>query len=129
MMPRILYIEDNDDNVALLTLRLEIEGFEALSARDATSGIARARSERPDLVIMDLDLPGIDGWEATRRLRTDPATAGIPVIALSAHAMSEHRARALDAGCNDYEPKPVDFARLVAKIRQLLAGASAPARD
>jgi CheY-like chemotaxis protein len=119
--PRVLYIEDNDDNVALLTVRLEIEGFETIAAPDARSGLALARSAGPDVVIMDLDLPDIDGWEATRRLRADPATSHIPVIALSAHAMPEHRERALRAGCDGYEAKPVDFAGLVARIRKLIA--------
>ena len=126
MTARILYVEDNEDNVALLSLRLELEGFEVLVAPDGRSGIARARSDRPDLVIMDLDLPDIDGWEATRRLRGDAATAGMPVIALSAHAMPEHRERALQAGCDDYETKPVDFAALLAKIRRLLARTGTP---
>jgi DNA-binding response OmpR family regulator len=119
-MHRILYVEDNDDNVALLSLRLEIEGFEVLSAQDGRAGVALALAEHPDLVIMDLDLPGIDGWEATRSMRAEAAVARIPVIALSAHAMPEHRDLALRAGCDDYEPKPVDFSRLLAKIRRLL---------
>jgi CheY-like chemotaxis protein len=123
LMRRILYVEDNDDNVALLTVRLEIEGFEVLAAPDGLTGLARVRAERPDLVIMDLDLPDIDGWEATRRIRADAAIGRIPVIALSAHAMPEHRDRALQAGCDDYEAKPLDFASLVAKIRRLLKSA------
>jgi CheY-like chemotaxis protein len=120
-MPRILYVEDNDDNVAMLKDRLEIEGFEVLVATDGISGVECARRQQPDLVLLDLDLPDIDGWEATRRIRGDASTRTIPVIALSAHAMPEHQAKATLAGCDHYETKPVDFARLVVAIRELLS--------
>ena len=119
-MARIVYIEDNEDNVAMLTDRLDIEGHSVTAAADGAAGLALVRSLLPDLVLMDLDLPDIDGWEVTRRIRCDPACADIPVIALSAHAMPEHRQHALDAGCDDYEPKPIEFERLTAKIRWLL---------
>jgi two-component system cell cycle response regulator DivK len=119
--PRILYVEDNEDNVAMLKDRLEIEGFEVLVATDGISGVECVRRQRPDLVLMDLDLPDIDGWEATRRIRGDASTRSIPVIALSAHAMPEHQAQATRAGCDHYETKPVDFARLVVAIRELLS--------
>ena len=121
-MARIVYIEDNEDNVAMLSERLDIEGHTVMAAGDGASGIELVRAQHPDLVLMDLDLPDIDGWEATRRIRRDPACAHIPVIALSAHAMPEHQAHALAAGCDDYEPKPVEFERLMAKIGRLLAG-------
>ena len=119
--PRILYVEDNEDNVAMLKDWLEIEGFEVLVAADGISGVECVRREHPDLVLMDLDLPDIDGWEATRRIRADASTRTIPVIALSAHAMPEHQAKAAAAGCDHYETKPVDVARLVVAIRELLS--------
>ena len=116
---RILYVEDNDDNVAMLEARLQLSGHIVLVARDGAEALALAQAERPDLIIMDLSLPGIDGWEATRRLKADPATRAIPVIALSAHAMAGDREEALAAGCDDYDTKPVDYARLRAKIEAL----------
>ena len=125
-MHRIVYIEDNEDNVAMLADRLDIEGYVVHAAPDGLHGVALVQELQPDLILMDLDLPDIDGWEATRRIRSDPACAHIPVIALSAHAMPEHHASALEAGCDDYEPKPVDFARLLAKIRRLLDRAPPP---
>jgi CheY-like chemotaxis protein len=124
-MRRILYIEDNEDNVAMLKLRLEMAGYEVLVAATGAQGIAMTRTERPDVVLMDLDLPDIDGWEATKRLRDDDATRGIPVIALSAHAMPDHQARAMSAGCDDYEAKPVDLPRLIAKIERLASSGNA----
>jgi CheY-like chemotaxis protein len=96
-------------------------GYEILSARDGVAGIAMAASERPDLILMDLNLPEIDGWEATRRLKADPATRDIPIIALSAHAMAGDREKALATGCDDFETKPVEFDRLLSKIAQALA--------
>ena len=119
---RILYIEDNDDNIAVLEARLVRSGHSVLVAHDGAQGIAMAQAERPDLVIMDLSLPGIDGWEATRRLKAAPETRAIPVIALSAHAMAGDREEALAAGCDDYDTKPVDYARLRAKIEALARG-------
>jgi two-component system, cell cycle response regulator DivK len=120
---RILYVEDNDDNVYMLKMRLEmIDGFEVLVAENGEVGCATALAERPDLILMDLDLPVIDGWEATRRLKANAVTRGIPIIALTAHAMSGSRDKALTAGCDEFDTKPVDFDRLLGKINQLLAG-------
>ena len=119
-MPRILYVEDNDDNIYMLQSRLQRQGFEVLIARDGASGVEIARSERPDLILMDLGLPILDGWQAARLLKADSVTSGIPVIALSAHAMSGDRAQALDAGCDEYDVKPVEWSRLLTKIRALL---------
>lgn len=120
-MTKILYVEDNEDNVYMLRSRLTRAGFTVIVAPDGEQGVAMAASEAPDLIVMDLSLPGLDGWEATRRLKVAPDTRAIPVIALSAHAMEGDRARALAAGCNDYDTKPVDFPRLLDKIRALLA--------
>ena len=122
----ILYVEDNDDNVFMLRPRLERQGFRVLVAADGESGLKLAREQRPDLILMDLGLPGLDGWEATRRLKGDGATRGIPVIALSAHAMAGDRERALAAGCDDYDAKPVNFRRLLDKIRALLPEEGGP---
>jgi CheY-like chemotaxis protein len=119
---RILYVEDNDDNVYMLKLRFELlDGFEVLVAEDGEIGCRTAQAEQPDLILMDLDLPVVDGWEATRRLKSDPATKAIPIIALTAHAMSGSREKALAVGCDDFDTKPVDFDRLLQKIDQLLA--------
>jgi len=119
-MTRILYVEDNDDNIYMLRRRLERKGIEVIVAQDGEQGIAAAARERPDLILMDLSLPVIDGWEAARRLKSSPETAAIPIIALSAHAMTGDRERALAAGCDDYGTKPVDFGSLMAKIAALL---------
>jgi CheY-like chemotaxis protein len=124
-MARLLYVEDNEDNIYMLTRRLERRGHEVIAARDGAEGVAMAEVQAPALVIMDLSLPVLDGWEATRRLKASPATRGIPVIALSSHAMAGDRERALAAGCDDYDTKPVDFARLTTKIDALLAKGSA----
>jgi two-component system, cell cycle response regulator DivK len=125
-VPTILYVEDNEDNVYMLVRRLRRHGFEVIVARDGAQGFEAARRERPDLVLMDLSLPVLDGWEATRRLKEAAETRSIPVIALSAHAMAGERERALEAGCDDYDTKPVDLERLLAKIRtQLGKGAGA----
>ena len=117
---KILYVEDNEDNVYVLKNRLARLGHDVLIAPDGAKGIEMAVSERPDLIIMDLSLPVLDGWEATRRLKASDETRGIPVIALSAHAMSGDREKALEAGCNDFDTKPVDFPRLKGKIQALL---------
>ena len=119
---KILYVEDNDDNVYVVRNRLGRAGFTVLVAVDAEQGLAMATAERPDLILMDLGLPGLDGWEATRRLKAAPATKDIPVIAVSAHAMTGDREKALEAGCDDYDTKPIDFSRLRAKIQALLPG-------
>jgi CheY-like chemotaxis protein len=118
---RVLYVEDNDDNVYMLKMRLELaEGFEVLVAGDGEKGCAAALAERPDIVLMDLELPGMDGWEAARRLKGDPQTRDIPIVALSAHVLAGARERALAAGCDEFDTKPVDFDRLLATIRRLL---------
>jgi CheY-like chemotaxis protein len=119
-MPKVLVVEDNEMNRDMLTRRLARKGYETLSAVDGREGIAMAREARPDIILMDMSLPVIDGWEATRRLKAEPETRPIPVIALTAHAMSGDRQRALEAGCDDYDTKPVEFASLVAKIEALL---------
>jgi CheY-like chemotaxis protein len=117
---RILYVEDNDDNVYMLKMRLELtDQFEVLVAEDGEKGCAMAAAEHPDLILMDLELPGLDGWEATRRLKDNPATRDIPIIALSAHALAGSREKALAAGCDEFDTKPVEFDRLLAKVRRL----------
>ena len=121
-MTRILYVEDNDDNVYMLKMRFELlDGFEMLVADNGETGVAAAIAEKPDLIVMDLDLPVVDGWEASRRLKGDPATRDIPIIALTAHAMAGSREKALAAGCDEFDTKPVDFDRLLQKINLLLA--------
>jgi two-component system cell cycle response regulator DivK len=119
-MAKILYVEDNDDNVYMLAGRLRRRGFEVIVAPDGEQGVALARAETPALILMDLGLPILDGWEATRRLKAAPETCGIPIIALSAHAMAGDRERAIAAGCDDFDSKPIEFARLLDKIRALL---------
>ena len=122
-MTKVLYIEDNDDNVYMLKLRLELlDEFEVLTAEDGEKGCEMAAAERPDIILMDLEMPGIDGWEATRRLKGNPDTRDIPVIALSAHALAGSREKALAAGCDEYDTKPIEFDRLVATMRRVLAG-------
>ena len=125
-MIKILYVEDNDDNIYMLRRRLERKGIEVIIANDGEQGIAAAQREQPDLILMDLSLPVIDGWEAARRLKGAPDTRAIPIIALSAHAMTGDRERALAAGCDDYDTKPVDLAGLMAKIEALLAPGAGP---
>ncbi len=119
-MATILYIEDNDDNLFMLARRLRRRGFEVLTARDGEDGVATAVSALPDLILMDLVLPVLDGWAATRKLKSIPATSAIPVIAVSSHAMSGDREKALAAGCDDYHTKPIDFERLVIAINNHL---------
>jgi CheY-like chemotaxis protein len=118
---RILVIEDNEMNRDMLTRRLQRRGYQVSVAFDGHEAIAQAQAVAPDLMLMDMSLPGLDGWEATRRLKADAATRSIPVIALTAHAMSEDRERALAAGCDEFETKPIDLPRLLQKIEALLA--------
>ena len=121
-MTKVLYVEDNDDNVYMLKMRLELlDDFEVVTAEDGQKGCAMALAERPDIILMDLEMPLVDGWEATRRLKSDPQTRDIPIIALSAHALAGSRERALAAGCDEFDTKPVEFERLVATLRRLLA--------
>ena len=126
MMTKILYVEDNEDNVYMLKRRLERAGFEVIVAADGEQGLAVARDQRPDLILMDLSLPVLDGWQATRRLKDSEETRTIPVIALSAHAMPGDREKALEAGCDEYDAKPVNLPSLLAKIRALLPERSEP---
>jgi CheY-like chemotaxis protein len=123
---KILYVEDNDDNVYMLRGRLTRAGFTVVVAGDGEQGVAMAASEAPALILMYLSLPVLDGWEATRRLKAGASTSSIPVIALSAHAMEGERARALAAGCDDFDTKPIDLPRLLEKIRALLPKAAPP---
>jgi two-component system, cell cycle response regulator DivK len=120
-MVKILYVEDNEDNLYMMSNRLTRRGYEVILARDGAEGIAMAGSEAPELILMDLSLPVIDGWEATRRLKAEALTRHIPVIALSAHAMAGDREKAIAAGCDDYDTKPVELPRLLEKIAALLA--------
>jgi two-component system cell cycle response regulator DivK len=124
-MSKILLVEDNEMNRDMLSRRLVRRGYEVLIAVDGESGMALAASEAPDLILMDMSLPILDGWEATHRLKAAPATRHIPVIALTAHAMSSDRDKALEAGCDDYDTKPVELPRLLEKIEALLGGAAA----
>ena len=124
---RILYVEDNDDNIYMLKNRLTRAGFTVIIATDGAQGVTMAASEQPDLILMDLTLPNIDGEEATRRIKADPATRSIPVIALTANAMpGDDREKALAAGCDDFDTKPVELPRLLGKIRALAPEGSAP---
>lgn len=124
-MPKILVVEDNDVNQRILLRRLTRRGFEVVIAADGAEGLALAGSEAPDLVLMDMSLPVLDGWEATRRLKSEPTTRAIPVIALTAHAMVGDEQQALAAGCDDYDVKPIEIDRLIGKIERLLAGRAA----
>ncbi len=123
---KILLVEDNDMNRDMLSRRLQRRGFQVALAVDGEEGIIAARSEGPDLILMDMSLPAVDGWEATRRLKADPATRTIPVIALTAHAMSDDRDKALEAGCDDYDTKPIEMPRLLEKIEGLLGRGPSP---
>jgi CheY-like chemotaxis protein len=125
-MPRILYIEDTENNRILVKRRLEKNGYQVSTADSAGEGLARARAEMPDLILMDMGMPEIDGWSATRQLKADPELKGIPVIAVTAHAMQGDREKALHAGCDEYETKPFDFTRLIEKIQALLASPKPP---
>ena len=120
-MPKILVIEDNEMNRDMLTRRLERRGYDVIVSADGEEGISKVQSDRPDLVLMDMDLPILNGWEATRRLKAAEETQAIPIIALTAHAMAGDREKALEAGCDDYDTKPIEFTRLVNKIEAQLA--------
>jgi two-component system cell cycle response regulator DivK len=119
-MPKILIVEDNEENRDALSRRLQHRGFEIVMAADGKAGVAMAQTEKPDLVLMDMNMPELDGWEATRRIRAAPETQTLPVIALTSHAMAGDRDRALEAGCADYHTKPVDFPKLLTQIEALL---------
>ena len=125
-MPKILYVEDNEDNVYMLSARLQRRGFEILVASDGAQGLTLARAESPALILLDMSLPVMDGWEAARQLKAAPETRAIPIIALTAHAMAGEREKALAAGCDDYDTKPVQFKRLLDKIQSLLGEPPAP---
>ena len=121
-MTKVLYVEENDDNVYMLKMRLELLGdFEVLAAENGEKGCEMAVSDRPDIILMDLEMPVIDGWEATPRLKGNPQTRDVPVIALSAHALAGEREKALAAGCDEFDTKPIEFERLLAIIRRVLA--------
>ncbi len=120
-MTKILYIEDTENNRILIARRLGQSGYTVLTAENAEQGMAVARAENPDLILMDMGLPGVDGWTASRRLKEDPELKHIPIIALTAHVMHGDREKALAAGCDDYETKPFQFSRLIVKIEALLA--------
>ena len=117
---KFLYVVDNEDNVYVVKSRLTRAGFTILIAADGAQGVAMASAEKPDLILMDLSLPVLDGWEATRRIKSAPETKHIPVVALTAHAMAGDREKALAAGCNDFDTKPIELPRLLEKIRALL---------
>ena len=121
-MTRILLVEDNELNRDMLSRRLTRKSFEVIVAVNGEDGVDKAREHKPDLVLMDMSLPKVDGWEATRQLKADESTSHIPVIALTAHAMSGDKEKALAAGCDDYDTKPVDFKRLLGKMQALLNG-------
>lgn len=121
-MSKVLLVEDNEMNRDMLSRRLERKGFEVVFAQDGSIAVDLAGSEKPELILMDMSLPVMDGWEATRRIKADPETKGIPVIALTAHAMAGDREKAIEAGCEDYDTKPVDFPRLMRKIEALIGG-------
>ena len=125
-MTKILLVEDNEMNRDMLSRRLERRGYQVLIAVDGAEGVRMAQAEVPALILMDMSLPVLDGWEATRQIKAAPATGAIPIIALTAHAMSGDREKAIEAGCDDFDTKPVDLPRLLAKIDALLGGAAAP---
>jgi CheY-like chemotaxis protein len=119
---KLLYVEDNDDNVYMLKMRLELLGdIEVLTAENGEKGCEAAENEHPDIILMDLEMPVVDGWEATQRLKKNPQTRDIPIIALSAHALAGSREKALAAGCDEFDTKPIEFDRLVATVRRVLA--------
>jgi len=119
-MPRILLVEDNELNIDMLSRRLKKRQFDVILAMSGVEALDKAHAEKPDLILMDIELPDLDGWEASRRLKADPATQQIPIIAVTAHAMADDEAKSREAGCDDYESKPIEFERLIAKIQHLL---------
>jgi len=121
MTPRVLLVEDNEANADMLSRRLTRQGFEVRLATDGLQAVEQALRERPDLILMDISLPKIDGWEATRRIKADATTAAVPIVALTAHAMVADRQKCLDAGCDEFETKPIDLKRLLEKMQTLLA--------
>ena len=123
-MPKILLVEDNETNRDMLSRRLAKRGHEVVMAVDGAEGVAKARAEKPDLILMDMSLPVMDGWDSTRELKKDAGTASIPVIALTAHAMAGDREKALEAGCDDFDTKPVELPRLLEKMEKLLGRGS-----
>jgi CheY-like chemotaxis protein len=123
---KILYVEDNDDNIYVVKNRMARAGFTVLVATDGAQGVTMAIAEKPDIILMDMSLPVLDGWEATRRIKAAPETRHIPVIALTAHAMTGDREKALAAGCNDFDTKPVELTRLLGKIHALVPGGGTP---
>jgi len=123
---KILYVEDNEDNIYMLERRLKRAGFDVLIARDGAQGVAMARTELPELILMDMGLPVLDGTEATRTIKADPETKHIPVIALTANAMNGDREKAMASGCDDYDTKPVELPRLLGKIKALMPAKSGP---
>ena len=125
-MHKILLVEDNEDNRDMLARRLQRKGYVVIVAVDGREGVDLAANERPDLILMDMSLPVLDGWDATREIKTAPATEAIPIIALTAHAMSGDREKAMEAGCDDYDVKPVELPRLLTKIEALLSRGAAP---
>jgi CheY-like chemotaxis protein len=125
-MPKILLVEDNEMNRDMLSRRLEKRGYTVVLAVDGAAGIAQTKAEKPDLILMDMSLPVIDGWEATKQIRSDPEVAGTPIIALTAHAMSSDREKCLEAGCDDFDTKPVELPRLLAKIEEMLKKGRTP---
>jgi len=125
-LPKILYVEDDEMNRDMLSRRLGRKGYEVFTATDGEAGVAMARSTAPDLILMDMSLPVLDGWAATEQLKATPETRSIPIIALTAHAMVGDRQRAMEVGCDDYDSKPIELPRLLAKIEALLQNKAAP---
>ena len=125
-MAKILLVEDNEMNRDMLSRRLQRKGYDVVIAVDGGEGVAMAHSQAPDLILMDMSLPVLDGWEATRKLKAAPETAAIPVIALTAHAMATDREKAMEAGCDDYDTKPIELPRLLGKIEAMLSGVRPP---
>lgn len=123
-MAKVLVVEDNEMNRDMLSRRLQRRGYEVIVSVDGEEGVAKAQSDSPDIILMDMDLPVLDGWAATRKLKSSPDTQSIPVIALTAHAMAGDREKSMDAGCDDYDTKPVEFSRLIEKIEALLSRGS-----